>query len=157
MISSGKRWIWSIATSTALLPDANTATYDAIRGVINNLGDPNTSFLTPQEADFFRTNIEGAFEGIGARVEWNEEADTLEISEPFENQPAWQAGLRRGDLVLAIDGESVVGTSLNDAVAKIRGPKGTAVVLSIRHKDAAEDSALDEIDSGARSDRNTDH
>jgi carboxyl-terminal processing protease len=113
------------------LPAAEEATYNAIRGVVDKLEDPNTSFLTPQEADFFRTSMQGSFEGIGARVEWDEEADTLRISEPFENQPAWQAGLRRGDLVLAVDGESLKGSTLNAAVAKIRGKKGTAVVLSI--------------------------
>ncbi len=113
------------------LPDPETATYNALRGIVNELGDPNTSFLTPTEADFFRTSIQGTFEGIGARVEWDETLETLRISEPFENQPAWQAGLRRGDLVLAVDGESLEGTSLNEAVAKIRGPKGTVVVLTI--------------------------
>ena len=120
------------------LPDAQTATYNAIRGVVDNLGDPNTSFLTPQEANYFRSNLAGAFEGIGARVEWNQEANTLEISEPFENQPAWKAGVRRGDLIAEIDGVSIVGTNLNDAVAKIRGPKGSKVVLTIQRKDVAQ-------------------
>jgi carboxyl-terminal processing protease len=113
-------------------PDAQRATYDAIRGVVNNLDDPNTSFLTPQEANYLRSTMEGSFEGIGARVEWNKEADTLEISEPFENQPAWKAGLRRGDLIMEIDGISVVGMTLNDAVAKIRGPKGSKLVLTVQ-------------------------
>lgn len=113
------------------LPAPEQATYDAIRGVVNALGDPNTSFLTPEEADVFRTSMQGAFEGIGARVEWDEELDTLRISEPFENQPAWQAGLRRGDWVLAVDRESLKGSDLNKAVAKIRGKKGTKVLLTI--------------------------
>ncbi|MEZ4727889.1 MAG: S41 family peptidase [Caldilineaceae bacterium] len=113
------------------LPTPEQATYDAIRGVVDALGDPNTSFLTPEEADVFRTSMQGAFEGIGARVEWDEELDTLRISEPFENQPAWQAGLRRGDWVLAVDGESLKGSDLNKAVAKIRGKKGTKVLLTI--------------------------
>lgn len=117
------------------LPDPEKATYDAIRGVVDELGDPNTSFLTPQEAEFFRTSLQGSFEGIGARVEWDEIADTLRISEPFENQPAWQAGLRRGDLVLAVDGESLIGSTLNAAVGKIRGKKGTTVVLTIVRKE----------------------
>ncbi|MEZ4673435.1 MAG: S41 family peptidase [Caldilineaceae bacterium] len=120
------------------LPTSEEATYDAIRGVVNDLGDPNTSFLTPDEANLFRTNIAGSFEGIGARVEWDEEADTLRISEPFENQPAWTAGLRRGDLVLAVDGESLVGSNLTEAVKKVRGPKGSMVVLSIQRPDVAE-------------------
>jgi carboxyl-terminal processing protease len=120
------------------LPEAQDATYNAIRGIVNELGDPNTSFLTPKEADFFRTALQGSFEGIGARVEWDEEEDTLRISEPFENQPAWQAGLRRGDLVMAVDGESLQGSTLNEAVDKIRGPKGTMVLLTIVRTGVAE-------------------
>jgi carboxyl-terminal processing protease len=100
------------------------------------LDDPNTSFLSPDEATFFRSNLEGTFEGIGARVAWDEEADTLLITEPFENQPAWEAGLRRNDLVLEVDGESLVGTSVSEAVRLIRGPKGTDVVLTVQRDDA---------------------
>lgn len=114
------------------LPTPEEATYGAIRGVVSLLDDPNTSFLTPEEAQFFRSNLEGTFEGIGARVAWDEERDTLLITEPFENQPAWEAGLRRNDLILAVDGESLVGSSVSDAVRLIRGPKGTSIVLTVQ-------------------------
>ena len=114
------------------LPNAEEATYAAIRSVIALLDDPNTSFLTPDEAEYFRASMEGAFEGIGARVGWDEEADTVIITEPFENQPAWTAGLRRDDLILAVDGVSLIGTSLTEAVNRIRGPKGSSVTLTIR-------------------------
>src|SRR5690606_12183472 len=114
------------------LPTPEEATYGAIRGVVNLLEDPNTSFLTPEEATFFRDSLEGSFEGIGARVAWDEEAATRLITEPFENQPAWKAGLRRNDLILAVDGESLVGKSVSDAVRLIRGPKGTDVVLTVQ-------------------------
>lgn len=120
------------------LPEAQAATYHAIQGIVNALDDPNTAFLTPQEADFFRSALQGSFEGIGARVEWDDELDTLRISEPFENQPAWQAGLRRGDLVLAVDGKSLQGSTLNEAVGKIRGPKGTKVLLTIVREGVAD-------------------
>ena len=113
------------------LPTGDDATYAAIRGVVNQLDDPNTSFLSPEEADVFRTSLSGSFEGIGARVEWDDEADTVRVVEPFENQPAWKAGIHRGDLILAVNGESVVGTDLNSAVAKIRGPKGSTALLTI--------------------------
>jgi len=119
-------------------PNAEDATYNAINGIVNQLGDPNTSFLPPDEANLFRTNIAGSFEGIGARVDWDEETKTLRITEPFENQPAWVAGLRRGDLVLAVDGESLVGTNLTDAVSKVRGPKGTDVLLLISRTEVDE-------------------
>ncbi len=105
------------------LPPTDAATYAAIRGVVDLLEDPNTSFLTPSEADFFRSNLEGSFEGIGARVAWDDEMDTLVITEPFENQPAWNAGLRRHDFVLAVDGESLTGLGLTDAVARDSRPQ----------------------------------
>ena len=120
------------------LPTDENATYGAIRGVLGELDDPNTSFMEPEEAEFFRTSIEGAFEGIGARVQWNEDFDTVQVVEPFENQPAWNAGIRRGDLILAVDGETVVGTNVTDAVMRIRGPKGSTVLLNIAREGEAE-------------------
>jgi carboxyl-terminal processing protease len=118
------------------LPTPEEVTHGAIRGVVDLLDDPNTAFLTPDEAQFFRSSIEGSFEGIGARVGWDEEADTLVITEPFENQPAWAAGLRRNDLILAVDGESLVGLNLAEAVSRIRGPRGTEVVLTVQRAEA---------------------
>jgi carboxyl-terminal processing protease len=120
------------------IPDPKEITYNAIRGVVNELGDPNTSFLTPEEAAFFRSSMEGSFEGIGARVEWDAERDTVRIVEPFENQPAWRAGIKRGDLVISVDGEEIVGTDLTEAIAKIRGPKDTEVTLTIEREGEAE-------------------
>lgn len=120
------------------VPEPKTVTYDAIRGVVNQLGDPNTSFLTPEEADFFRASMEGSFEGIGARVAWDEERNTVRIVEPFENQPAWRAGIKRDDLVLAVDGDSIVDTDLSEAIEKIRGEKGTQVTLTIERAGEAE-------------------
>lgn len=125
------------------LPQGDEAVYAAIQGVVSTLDDPNTSFMEPTDADFFRTNLEGAFEGIGARVGWDEAEDTLVITEPFENQPAWEAGIRRYDLILAVDGESLVGTSVAEAVQRIRGPKGTSIVLTVKRTAAATDAATD--------------
>ncbi len=113
------------------LPDAEQAAFAAIRSLTGQLDDPNTSFLTPQEADYYRSGMEGAFEGIGARVGWDEEADTLVITEPFENRPAWLAGLRRHDRILAVDGKSIMGLGMTEAVALIRGPEGSTVTLTV--------------------------
>lgn len=130
------------------IPDGREITYSAIRGVVGELGDPNTSFMTPEEANFFRSSMEGSFEGIGARVDWDEERDTVRIVEPFENQPAWRAGLKRGDLILAVDGESIIGTNLNDAIQKIRGQKDTQVLLTIERE--GEESPRDVVVTRAR-------
>ena len=122
-------------------PAAEAATYGAIRGVIGEFDDRNTSFMTPQEADFFRSDLQGSFEGIGARVDWDQQFDTLIIVEPFENQPAWNAGVKRDDLVIAVDEEEIVGTDLTAAVQKIRGPKGSTVKLTILRQ--GEEAPLD--------------
>ena len=113
------------------LPESDNATYAAIRGVLSQVEDPNTSFMSPDEADFFRENLQGSFEGIGARVDWDMNFDTVRIVEPFENQPAWEAGIKRDDLITHVDGEEIIGTDLMSAIEKIRGPKGTPVVLTI--------------------------
>ena len=114
------------------LPAPEDVAAGAIRGVLDLVDDPNTSFLAPHEAEYFRTSLEGAFDGIGARVGWDAEADTLVITEPFENQPAWKAGLRRNDLILEVNGTSLAGMKLDEAVRLIRGPKGTDVALTVR-------------------------
>lgn len=125
------------------LPADEDATYGAIRGVLNLLDDPNTSFMEPEEAEFFRTSIQGSFEGIGARVDWDEELDALRIVEPFEGQPAWNEGIRRDDIVVAVDGEPLAGSNLTDAVMLIRGPKGSSVTLTILR--AGEDEPFDVV------------
>ncbi len=114
------------------LPPKQERVYGAIRGVIDTLDDPYTGFLTPDQAQSFMESMEGTFEGIGATVEWDEEHKAVRIVEPFENQPAWKAGLRRGDLIIAVDGEPVSEMGdLQVAISKIKGPKGTTVVLTI--------------------------
>lgn len=135
------------------LPASGDATYGAIRGIVDQLDDPNTSVLTPNEANLFRTNITGSFEGIGARVDWDEDFEALRIVEPFENQPAWNAGLRRGDLVLAVDGESLVGSDLTEAVNKVRGPKGSVVVLTVLRLDEENPEGAEPFDVDVTRDR----
>jgi carboxyl-terminal processing protease len=114
------------------LPGGQERSYGAIRGVLGLLDDPNTSFMAPDQAKSFLESMDGSFEGIGATVEWVEERGAVRLVEPFENQPAWNAGLRRNDLVIAIDGAPVSEMAdLNVAISKIKGPKGSSVVLTI--------------------------
>lgn len=112
------------------LPTPQELTYNAIRGVVQELGDPHTGFLPPQEANFFLSDIEGEYEGIGARVGLAE-GGGVEIIEPFRGHPAWEAGLRRGDIVIAVDGKDITNLTLTESIALIRGPEGTTVHLTI--------------------------
>ncbi len=112
------------------IPSDQEMTYGAIRGMLSTLGDPNTVFIDPKTAELERTQIQGEFEGIGAVVTMNKDGQLVVVS-PMEGQPAEQAGLRPGDIILAVDGKEITGMSLTDAVLLIRGPRGTTVTLTV--------------------------
>ncbi len=109
-------------------------TYAAIRGIVNSLGDKHTAFLDPQQAESFNTSIEGQFEGIGAAVD-TAEGGGVKIIHLYPNQPAQKGGLQEGDVIVKVDGKDVTNTDLNDAVAMIRGPRGTKVTLTVKRED----------------------
>jgi carboxyl-terminal processing protease len=115
----------------------------AIRGMIESLDDPYSSYLTPEEYRESLQGISGQFEGIGAEIGTQtsdgSESDcaTLDTScqlvviSPLEGSPAQKAGLRAGDVIVAIDGSNVNGLTVDQARDRIRGDKGTEVRLSV--------------------------
>ncbi|MFQ5857957.1 MAG: S41 family peptidase [Anaerolineae bacterium] len=112
------------------VPDDPAMTYGAIRGVLRTLDDANTVLIDPDAAVLDRTQLEGEFEGIGAVVTMNEDSQLVVIS-PMEGQPAMEAGLLAGDIILKVDGREVTGMDLTAAVLLIRGPRGTTVKLTV--------------------------
>lgn len=112
------------------LPDEKEVVYGAIRGALQTLNDDYTSFIEPGISAILREDATGAFEGIGALVRMNEQ-NRLEIVRPFEGQPAAKAGLLPGDVVVAVDGVSIIGKGIYEAIGLIRGPEGTQVTLTI--------------------------
>jgi len=115
------------------IPDMRTRTYGAINGMLRTLDDDHTVLLSPEYAAIFGEDLSGSFEGIGALVKMREDGKLM-IVEPFKGQPAERAGLRSGDIVLAVDGTTLQGLNLYEAIALIRGPKGTMVNLTIERK-----------------------
>ena len=113
------------------LADPEAFTEAAIRGMTGVLEDSGTYYLPPRVASTMRQDIQGKFEGIGAHVRMNP-AGKLVVT-PIDGSPADDAGLLAGDTVLEVDGESIEGLSLMEAVAKIRGPRGTIVRLLVMH------------------------
>ena len=112
--------------------DMQKLVYGAITGMVNAVGDPYTSFFPPKENKDFKEELGGAFEGIGAQLGLND--GYVIIESPLRGSPAEKAGLKPKDFILKVDGNETVGWTIQDAVNKIRGPKGTKVTLTILHE-----------------------
>ena len=105
----------------------------AILGMLSAVGDPEMSYISPDVmSGRFQDMYRGDFEGIGAHVSMNR-AGKLVIVSPIDGSPAEAAGIRPGDIVLAVDGESIEDVGLMEAVSMIRGPKGSVVMLLVKH------------------------
>lgn len=112
----------------------------AIRGMLRALDDPYAAYLTEEQFSVESQDIKGFFEGIGAEVGVRD--GRITIIAPMPDAPAEQAGIRPGDVILEIEGESTQGLSLMEAVTKIRGEKGTPVELLILHLDSSQPQLL---------------
>lgn len=105
--------------------------YGAIKGMVSSLGDPSTVFLNAEESETFRKQAEGKhFEGIGAELGYRD--GVVVIISPLEGSPAKEAGVLPGAVILKVDGEDVKrNDTVYDVVKRIRGEKGTEVVLEL--------------------------
>lgn len=108
----------------------------AIKGMIDALGDPYSSYLDKEMAQHFAENIQGSFIGIGAEVEMKNGKVT--VTAPIKGSPAEKAGIHPGDIILSVNGVKLEGMTGSDAVAKIRGPKGTKAKLVVRREGVAD-------------------
>ncbi|PZC45899.1 MAG: carboxyl-terminal processing protease [Chloroflexi bacterium] len=105
----------------------------AIRGMLIALGDPHTNYVPPEAFAIDSNDIfQGEFEGIGAHVSMNR-SGVLIIVAPIQGSPAEKAGIRPGDQILGVDGMSLDGYTVLQAVSLIRGPKGSTVKLLVKH------------------------
>lgn len=105
--------------------------YDmAVDGLIRELGDANTSFLDAGEWENLRIRTEGEYGGLG--IEIGERNGWITVITPLPGTPAERAGLRAGDRIVGVEGESTEGWSVERAAQVLRGPKGTTVQIRIR-------------------------
>ena len=114
--------------------DSQQLSEGAIRGILDSLDDPHASYLSAEQHSKEQEGYRGYFEGIGAQVTLTDAG--LTVIAPIPGAPAEAAGIRAGDLILAVDGASVTGLTLIEAVNLIRGPGGSEVTLLIRHADS---------------------
>jgi carboxyl-terminal processing protease len=106
--------------------------YSAVREMLEQLEDPYTRFMDPQEFRNMQVDTSGELTGVGIQISQDEETKEILVVAPIEDTPAFDAGIRSKDVILQIDGDSTEGMELNDAVSRIRGPVGSQVVLTIR-------------------------
>ena len=100
----------------------------AATGILSSL-DPHSSYLTEDDLKEMEVQTKGEFGGIG--IEVTMEYSLIKVISAIEDTPGYKAGIKSGDYISKIDGKSVVGTSLNDMVKKLRGKQGSKVVLTI--------------------------
>ncbi|HIJ59658.1 MAG TPA: S41 family peptidase [Nitrospirae bacterium] len=100
----------------------------AIKGLVNNL-DPHSGYLTPEAFKELRVETKGEFGGIGIQIGIKD--GILTVIAPIEDTPAYKAGIKAGDKILKINNDSTKNMSIHDAVAKMRGAKGTSLTLTI--------------------------
>lgn len=110
--------------------DQDKLTYGAVGGMVDSLGDIHTAFVDPQRAAYLEQQLQGSFEGIGATVEMAN--GRLTIIAPIKGTPADKAGLQAGDVILQVDNTVIQNMDVMQAIALIRGPKGTDVHLKVQ-------------------------
>jgi carboxyl-terminal processing protease len=104
----------------------------SIRGMLEALGDEHTSYMDPDQYQQANTELSGEYEGIGAWVDTG--GEYLTIVAPMPESPAEKAGVKAGDVVVAVDGEDMTGIDPSLVVKRILGPKGTTVRLTLRRE-----------------------
>ncbi len=116
------------------IPEERTRTYGAIKGSIQTLQDPYTYFIEPEPAVREQERLEGKFGGIGAYLHLNDQGQV--VLDPMVDRPAARAGIQKGDILLAIDGQPVpTPADLDQVTDRIRGPVGTTVTLTVLRDD----------------------
>jgi carboxyl-terminal processing protease len=110
--------------------DPEEQTYGAIKGMIDSLGDEgHTRFLSPEEVERSREAVSSTYVGIGVRLE--EKDDEIVVKASMDGSPAEETGIQSGDVLVAVDGESINGEEFEEIGQKIRGPEETYVDLTV--------------------------
>jgi carboxyl-terminal processing protease len=104
----------------------------SLKGIVKSLDDRFSQYFTPKEAKQFAQSLSGQFEGVGMSVNSRDTKKGLRVARVFDGSPAQEAGIKPGDLIVAVDGKSIRGQSADVTTAKIRGPAGTKVTLKVR-------------------------
>jgi len=114
--------------------DSQKLVYGAIEGMVAAAGDPYTVFFEPVTSKKFQEEVSGAFSGVGMEI--GKRNDVITVIAPIKDSPAMRAGVKAGDVVVKVDGAVTDGWSVEEAVSRIRGKKGTTVRLTLAREGA---------------------
>ncbi|MBD1920456.1 PDZ domain-containing protein [Microcoleus sp. FACHB-831] len=125
---------WSMLRQQALKQplENREETYSAIQDVLGKLDDPFTRLLKPVQYRSLQVNTSGELTGVGLQIALDGETGELVVIAPIAGSPAEQAGIRSRDRILKIDGVPTPSLTIDDAAARMRGPAGTAVTLTVQ-------------------------
>ena len=116
-------------------PDTAKLIEAAINGMLMSL-DPHSGYMPPDDFDDMRTQTRGSFGGLG--IEVTQEEGFIKVVTPMDGTPADQAGVEPGDLITHVDGESLMGLTLAQAVDMMRGPVGSEIIVTILREGVSE-------------------
>ena len=114
----------------------------AIEGMVDS-ADPHTSYFDPEEYDRFNSNTKGEFSGLGISID--KKGDYITVVSPIEGTPAYHMGMLAGDKIVSVDRESVIGISTDEIIKKMRGEKGTKVLIGIKRPGVKEEMEFEII------------
>ncbi|HZI94398.1 MAG TPA: S41 family peptidase [Patescibacteria group bacterium] len=107
--------------------------YGAIRGMLGTL-DPHSAFLDPKTYKEMKEEQQGSFSGLGIVISLKGEDKELTVISPIEGTPAYRAGIRAGDFISQIEGKPTQGITIDEALERLRGPKGSKVTITIQRE-----------------------
>jgi len=126
----------SVQNRYAKLAPRATYTQVALIGMLGGLGDPYTTYMSPQEINGLDEQLRGGnFGGVGVYIIQDAKTGAV-IANPIDANPAIKAGVRPGDIIVAVDGKSTLGQKIDTVESEIRGPVGTVVSLTLKRHDA---------------------
>lgn len=110
--------------------------YGAIKGMLESLDDPYTTFMDPSVSKEFSIDVTGSFGGLGIQIDIRD--GWLTVIAPMEDTPAWRAGIKPGDKIIEIEGVSTKGITVKEAIDKLRGKIGTKVTITVAREGISE-------------------
>lgn len=122
--------------------DKKTLLHGALKGMVDSLGDPHSNYFTAKEMEDFNEDIKGKYHGVGMIIQKKPDEPLLVVS-PIEDTPAYRAGIKPKDKILAINGESTLSLTSEESAKKLKGEPGTSVKLTVYREKIKETKELE--------------